>query len=127
MMAVAGLGWLPRWFCRLFYGLLNFISPWGGKSFASDERGANHWFGLRGFAFGRYRIEERAGPDGRPSTWLNYDVDENPRLFRRIRGEVRALQPGVFLCRMLWKTSRGYPTVLWFTLSGGENNGNAND
>lgn len=120
LMAITGLGWLPRWLSRLLYSLLGLpINPWRGKSFA-DSAGANRWFHVRGPGYGRYRIERQAGPDGQPSIWLNYNLPENLAPLRPIRGEARQIQPGLWLCRMLWAGKRGHATVLWFTLAGGD-------
>ncbi|TJY63112.1 hypothetical protein E4T66_05215 [Sinimarinibacterium sp. CAU 1509] len=118
LMAIRGFGWLPRVFARMLYALLGTpLNPWSGKSFANGT-GANRWFGVRGAAFGRFRVVEQAmSPvDQQPVVWLDYDVPENPRLLRHIRGEARQLGNGLILARMNWKTQRGLYRVLYFTL-----------
>jgi hypothetical protein len=116
LLAITGLQRLPRALNRGLYAVLaSVVNPWRGKSF-NGSRGSNHWFWLRGPALGHYHISQQPGSDGGASWWLTYDTPDNPALLRPIRGEARQLQPGRWLCRMLWQ-GRGQPvTLLWFTL-----------
>ncbi|MDD3764268.1 MAG: hypothetical protein PHP86_13350 [Nevskiales bacterium] len=118
LMAILGFGWLPRPLARLWYRLLRTpLNPWRGKSFAQGG-GANRWFGVRGPAFGRFKLRETHSPiDGQPVLWLDYDIPENPRFLRPIRGEARMLGNGLVLARMNWQTRRGLHRVLYFTLT----------
>lgn len=115
---LCGTSWMPRFLRRLLVWVLNLIFPWSGKGFF-EEGGSNLWFGVKnGPRFGHYDVSIQAeGTDGKPVVWLNYDVKRNWPILRRIRGEARLLGPGIQLCRMLWKTRRGYFTVMYFTLS----------
>lgn len=127
LFAVSGLGWLPRPGKRGLYNLLaSPLNPWKGKRF-SGPHGANLWFGLDGAAFGRYRVEERLSDDGNPCVQFNYNVEENPKVLRAIRGEARHLQPGLWLCRMLWSHGQQKSVLLWFTLSTDAHEAHHND
>lgn len=118
LFALRGLGFLPRPLARAVYSLLSTpINPWRGKSF-SDNQGSNHLLWLKGPALGHYRISQQNGADGQPSLWLDYNIERNPALLRRIRGEARQLRHDQWLCRMLWQTNNGQITLLWFTLQG---------
>lgn len=114
---LVGTSWMPRFIRRFLVLVLNFILPWSGKGFFGEE-GSNLWFGVKsGSRFGHYNISIQDGSDGKPVTWLDYDVKKNWPILRRIRGEARLLGPGLQLCRMQWKTKKGYFTVMYFTLS----------
>lgn len=114
---LCGTSWMPRLVRKLLAWILNLIFPWSGKGFFKDG-GSNLWFGVKsGARFGHYDVSMQNGVDGKPVVWLNYDVDRNWKVLRRIRGEARELAPGVQLCRMQWKTRQGYFTVMYFTLS----------
>lgn len=118
LFALHGLGFLPRPLARAVYSLLSTpINPWRGKSF-SDNQGSNHLLWLKGPALGHYRISQQNGTDGQPSLWLDYNIERNPALLRRIRGEARQLRHDQWLCRMLWQTNNGQIALLWFTLQG---------
>lgn len=119
LFAILGLGSLPRFLAAGLYRLMGapILNPWRGKSFHKGA-GANHWFGVKGLAFGRYTVSDGVSEvDGLPTLLLNYDVPENLSLLRRIRGEARQLSNGVVLARMNWKTRSGVYRVLYFTLS----------
>ncbi|MCC1496653.1 hypothetical protein [Alcanivorax sp. 1008] len=118
LFAVHGLTFLPRPLARGLYALLSTpLNPWRGKSFSNDK-GSNHLLWLNGPALGHYHISQQTGADGQHSLWLDYNVERNPALLRRIRGEARQLRKDQWLCRMLWQTDRGQTTLLWFTLQG---------
>lgn len=118
LFALRALGFLPRPLARAVYSLLSTpVNPWRGKSF-SDNQGSNHLLWLKGPALGHYRISQQNGTDGQPSLWLDYNIERNPALLRRIRGEARQLRHDQWLCRMLWQTNNGQITLLWFTLQG---------
>ncbi len=118
LMAIRGLDWLPRPVANLLYRVLALpIDPWRGKSFA-DGRGANRWFTLPGAAFGVYTVRVKDSPvDGKPSVWLDYNLQENLAPLRGIRGEARALGDDLLLCRMNWQGSNTLHRVLYFTLA----------
>lgn len=117
LMAVSGLGWLPRPLARLLYGFLALpINPWRGKSFGERE-GVNRWLALRGPGFLRYAIDAGPSPhDGGPALLLDYGVSANPAPARRILGEVRRLDEGTLLARMSWNGKSGPVTLLYFAL-----------
>lgn len=118
LLAVRGLGWLPRPLAGGLYRLLALpLNPWRGKSFG-DDGGANRWFTAHGAAFGRFRMQAATSAvDGQPVLLLDYDVPENPGLLRRIRGEARVLGDGLLLARMNWQGDAGLHRVLYFTLT----------
>lgn len=118
LMAIGGLQRLPR-FLRTAINLLldTPVNPWRGKTFAADT-GSNLWLPGFGARFAHYRIEHRDSPvDDQPVVWLDYDVPENPRWLRPIRGEARQLRTGQLLCRMNWQTGKGLVPLLYFTLT----------
>lgn len=116
LMALRGTHRLPRPLARLLNGLLSLpLNPWRGKVF-SGHGGSNLWGTLSGPRFGHYRTRLDTGFDGRPSLWLDYDQASNPSLLRRIRGEARQLQTGLWLCCMHWQGRDQLHTLLWFTL-----------
>lgn len=118
LLAIIGLNWLPRFFRTLLYRTLQtFLNPWAGKRF-DDKEGANYWFTQSGKScFGYYKIEDdQKGADGLPLTLLSYDVDKNLGILRPVRGEVRKINDGLFLARMLYKTSNKMVQILYFTL-----------
>ena len=106
---------------RRFAGSLRF--PWGGKSFfrvAHDQgRGINR-VRLGPARFEWYPFDTRLDAslvDGRATVLLDYDKPENPFFIRRIRDEIRELEPGLFLGPAMWKDDRGGAAhVLWFAL-----------
>lgn len=119
LMAITGLGWLPRPLASGLYRLLALplLNPWRGKGFAGGA-GANRWLGLPGVAFGHYRVTHATSPvDGGPVLWLDYDLAGNPAPLRGIRGEARELGDGLLLCRMNWQGAQGLHRVLYFTLA----------
>lgn len=118
LMAITGLGWLPRGIASGLYRLLALpVNPWRGKSFDHDN-GANRWFGMPGAGFGNYRIAFRRSPvDGKAVVWLDYALAENLAPLRGIRGEARALGDNLLLCRMNWQGKSGLHRVLYFTLA----------
>jgi hypothetical protein len=97
--------------------------PWGGKSFfrVGPERGR----GINRVRLGPARLEwypfetrvETSLVDGRPTILLDYDKPENPFFIRRIRDEIREIEPGLFLGPAMWRDSKGGAAqVLWFAL-----------
>lgn len=117
LMAITGLGWLPRSIAAGLYRVLALpLNPWRGKSLDAG-RGANRWFRLPGAGFGAYRVSSTKSPvDGKPVLWLDYDVPENLAALRPVRGEARLLGDGLLLCRMNWQGSADLHRVLYFTL-----------
>lgn len=118
LMAIRGLGWLPRGIAGGLYRLLALpVNPWRGKDF-DHGAGANRWFGMPGAGFGTYRVRFTTSPvDGQPVAWLDYDQPENLALLRGIRGEARVLGDNLLLCRMNWQGEQALHRVLYFTLS----------
>lgn len=118
LMAITGLGWLPRAMASAVYRVLATpVNPWRAKSF-SQGRGANRWFTVHGAEFARYSSGIRKSPvDGHDSFWLDYDIPENLALLRGIRGEARVLGDNLLLCRMNWQGKAALHRVLYFTLT----------
>lgn len=117
VLLARGLDALPVGLPQMFLKLINSpLSPWRGKRF-DGETGTNVWFTENGPAFAGYSIARAHTLDSASeAVVLNYHVDENPQALRPIRGEVKALGPGLWLGRMsyLW---RGEPEkLLYFTL-----------
>lgn len=118
LMAVIGLGWLPRVFRVFLYRLLQtFINPWKGKRFDNNQ-GANIWFSRKGnILFGYFTISDNhKGSDSHLLTYLSYDVEKNFSFLRAVRGEVRQLDDRFYLARMNYLTSKRTLRVLYFTL-----------
>jgi hypothetical protein len=68
-------------------------------------------------SFGHFRVAPGPALDGSGScVRLDYDVPENPLPMRGILGEVRALGPGLFLGRMLYRAGSARTCLLYFTL-----------
>lgn len=120
MTTLAGTSWMPRFLRRFLVKVLNLIIPWSGKGFYG-EQGSNLWFGVRsGPKYGHYNVSMEDGLDGKKIIRLNYNNERNPAFLRRIRGEVRLLGPGIHLAEMLWKTRKGYFTIMYFTMTDNE-------
>ncbi len=88
--------------------------PWRGKSFRSTD-------GAHGEGFNRYvtdrihlhRFTTSIGPSRAgdfDAVQLDYDRPDNPFFLRRIKDEVRAIEPGLFL-GTAWLTGRGRPRL----------------
>ncbi len=117
VLLARGLDALPAGLPQMFLNLINSpLSPWRGKCF-DGETGVNVWFTENGPTFAGYSIAHGHTLDSESeAVVLNYHVDQNPLPLRAIRGEVKALGPGLWLGRMsyLW---RGEPEkLLYFTL-----------
>ena len=111
IIALAGTSWLPRWVRRSIGLAIGALIPWSAKEFYGPQ-GSNIWFGFQnGLRFLHYNVSRRAGTDGSDVIWLDYNIERNMPPFRRVRGEMRALGPGVMLCRMQWSKASGYFTV----------------
>lgn len=117
LMAITGLGFLPRALATGLWHVLGWpVNPWRGKAF-HQGLGANQWFGAPGLSFGRYAVQAGvAQPDRQPCLHLNYNLPDNPFWLRPIRGEARQCGRGRLLCRMNWQSRRGLHRVLYFTL-----------
>lgn len=90
------------------------MNPWRGKTFTTTQGKNVWWFGQH---FASYRLSEQTSPvDQHLCLWLDYDVADNPRFLRAIRGEVRQIDSQTFLARMNWKAADHYYTVAFFTL-----------
>jgi hypothetical protein len=95
--------------------------PWGGKSFASVDSqngtGINRvHLGGRHNLFAFVTTLDASAIDGEPAVILNYAIDDNPALVRRIHDEVREVAPGVFFGPAMWKSGDEKTLVLWFAL-----------
>lgn len=118
LLGILGFDLLPApvraFVSRLLWTPLN---PWRTKSFEGG-RGANWWgVGQGRIAFARYRVEAREALDGTgPVLALDYDIPENLAPLRPIRGEARALGPGLYLARMTYGRDPRPRCLLYFTL-----------
>lgn len=121
LMAVLGLGWLPRALASRLYQVLALpINPWQGKSL-QGATGDNRWLSPHGIAFGHFRITHTTSLiDGQPVLLLDYNVPENPALLRAIRGEARLLGERQLLARMNWQGRQGQHRILYFMLTPAE-------
>lgn len=118
LLAVVGLDTLPEPVRGVLHLVANSaVSPWKGKYFEGDS-GSNLWMGLElGRRFGHFKVSHAPSMQGRGELLLfNYDVPENPAPLRAIRGEARALGPGLYLARMNYLSGSGHSTLLYFTL-----------
>jgi hypothetical protein len=95
--------------------------PWRGKTFRphDDERGEgkNRVVSdrLRLFRFDTFVAPSRAGCGD--AVQLDYDVDGNPALIRRIKDEIRELEPGLWLGQAYLQTKRRDVLWLYFALA----------
>jgi len=113
LFSIMGFGLLPRFMRGPFYTLLNIIDLWSGKGF-KNLKGANIWLLLTDrFRFGYYTLEPSS--DNNPAR-INYDTDKNFGFMRAIRGEMKQLEDGRVLARMLYVTKNKVYTVAYFTL-----------
>ncbi len=89
--------------------------PWRGKTFT--PRDATHGEGINRIVRDRFRLfrfETFVGPSrGAPgdALQLEYDLPENPPLIRKIKDEIRTIEPGVWLGQAWYVTRRS--TFLW--------------
>ena len=104
---------------RTFAG--SFAFPWRGKSFRPfDEdrgEGINRVVSdrLRLFRFDTSIARSRAGDFD--ALQLDYDVDGNPGVIRRIKDEIREIEPGVWLGQAYLVTPRRAVLWLYFGLA----------
>ena len=104
---------------RAFAGSKAF--PWRGKSFSPHDRdrgeGKNRVLSdrIRLFRFDTFIAPSRAG--GGDALQLDYDLDGNPALIRRIKDEIRELEPGVWLGQAYYETAEGPWLWLYFALA----------
>ncbi|HEX8791362.1 MAG TPA: hypothetical protein VF765_10470 [Polyangiaceae bacterium] len=88
--------------------------PWRGKSFRSTDDA--HGEGFNRYVTGRIHLHRfttsigasRAGDFD--AVQLDYDRRDNPFFVRRIKDEVRAIEPGLFL-GTAWMTGQGRPRL----------------
>jgi hypothetical protein len=107
---------------RKFAGSRSFV--WDGKTFSSHD--ALHGEGINRVqvpgVLGRQQLFpfatriEASAIDGRKAIVLDYDLDQNPGMIRRIHDEIREVEPGLYLGPAMWKGASGKVTVLWFAL-----------
>jgi hypothetical protein len=98
--------------------------PWDGKSLSSTgdltSDGINRMklgVNLNLFPF-KTRIEPSV-IDGEPAIYLDYEQKGNPIFIKKIRDELREIEPGLFLGPAMWKTGKNSAAlVLWFALDG---------
>jgi hypothetical protein len=86
--------------------------PWRGKSFRSTDEAHGEGFNrvvtdrIHLYRFTTCIAASRAGDFD--AVQLDYDRDDNPFFVRRIKDEVRAIEPGLFL-GTAWVPRRGKP------------------
>lgn len=114
LLGISGINLLPRSLRAALYQLLQTpLNPWRGKYFMNGC-GSNLWLSLRGqLRFAHYRVELNPA-SGIES--LNYDIEDNWRVLRGIRGEARQLNDRVVLARMNYQARARCVRVLYFTL-----------
>lgn len=119
LVGVTGLERLPRPIRNLVHsGVLAPVAPWQGKRF-SGSTGANIWgTSARNRDWMRFRSVsmEHSPVDGLPALWLDYDVAENLRPLRAIRGELRRLDSHTVLGRMNWQSRSKLQCLLYFPM-----------
>lgn len=111
-----GLNAVPAIAKILLYNIINMVSPWLGKNF-EDGGGANAWKFLSAISchFGWYEFDTMESGSDDPLQ-LNYNTRRNPAFMRAIRGEIKLLQPGIYLARMTYVTKKSAITLLYFVL-----------
>lgn len=120
ILAVAGTDTAPtplRRILDLFYGAPSPLMPWIGKRFDTTRHGrtgVNIWLTSAGPYFASYAVTSDDG-----TCVLDYDVDENPRPVRAIRGELVRLCAGLYLGRMSLRLGDRTPTLLYYALETG--------
>ncbi len=100
--------------------------PWDGKSFSSQDakngRGINRIHVMR-FQRDWFPFETRIETshiDGKPCIYLDYDLPENPWFVRKIRDELREIEPGLLIGPAMWKRGeQPAALVLWFGIQAG--------
>lgn len=119
VLAVSGLDWVPGVARSALFALVNELPLWRGQHF-EGEFGSNAWLlPGPGLPFARYLVREAPAVDGSgPTIRLDYDVRANPRPLRRIVGELRQLDEGLFLARTQYLWGERVIKVLYFTLEG---------
>ena len=99
------------------------VFPWHGKSFkaTSSKQGSGinrinltlmqkQWFPFN-------TVILPSVIDGKDCIYLDYDLPENPWCIRKIRDELRAVSPGLFLGPAMWKDNKeGAALLLWFAI-----------
>ena len=92
--------------------------PWRGISFSARSLinrinltiTRQEWFAFQtGF--------KTSHVDGRPCVHMNYGLKGNPWLIRQLSGELREVEPGLYLGVALLKTSKGSVKLLYFAIS----------
>ncbi len=97
------------------------VFPWRGKSFRPfDEdrgEGINRVISdrLRLFRFDTSIAKSRAGDFD--ALQLDYDLDGNPGIIRRIKDEMREVEPGLWLGQAYFSTKKRDVLVLYFGLA----------
>ena len=122
-MRHADRGLRGRWLRRLA------LSPsfiWEGKTLAAHADHAGGGYnricleGVLGrqhiFPFDSYLAPSQF--DHKPTIVIDYDRPSNPWFMRRIRDELRELEPGLFLGLDMWKTKQRAVGLVWFALDG---------
>lgn len=98
------------------------VFPWRGKSFEAAPpfgrgEGVNRIFTdkLRLFRFETFVAKSRAGDF--EALQLDYDLPENPPPIRRIKDEIRELEPGLWLGQAYFQAKKGAILWLYFGLA----------
>lgn len=122
MLAIRGLDKTPLFKPIRFFSKAR-VFPWDGKNFTAinDIQGTGinrinlivlkqNWFPFN------VRVEPSV-IDGKDCIYLDYNLPENPWFIRKIRDELRAVAPGLFLGPAMWKTGDNSASlVLWFAI-----------
>lgn len=112
LLGIKGMGLFPRSVRVLVYIVLHSaLNPWRGKSFFNG-RGSNLWFTTRNrFRFAHYVIDQNS-----TGGELNYNIKENLKPLRGIRGQARQFSQDILLARMNYQVGGRSHRILYFTL-----------
>ncbi len=118
LLTTAGLDRIPSVIRQPLVELLQGRAmPWRGKRF-EGRSGVNYWLKDHdGFGLFSYDVSIAPALDGSGDVLqLDYDVERNPAVARRIVGEVRQVSGGLYLARMNYKLPMRPVELLYFTL-----------
>jgi len=118
LLTTAGLDLVPEILSGPVRDLLQGeLMPWRGKRFEKGQ-GANYWLRDRdGIDLVTFDTLIAPALDGSGDVFqLDYDVERNPRIARRITGEVKRDADGLYLARMNYRIAGRVIELLYFTL-----------
>ncbi len=118
LLTTAGLNLVPEILSGPVRDLLQGdIMPWRGKRFEKGK-GSNYWLrDQNGIDLVAFDTLIAPALDGSGDVLqLDYDVDRNPRVARRITGEVKRVADGLYLARMNYRIVGRVIELLYFTL-----------